>query len=117
MILDQKEQFFFRFAVMIKPGEAYSRTARNVAHGSRVITLFSKNTRGGAQDQFELLIVTRGVRRQAVLYCRNRSVFHSCHCQRPYANEQLLISILENISLRFSSLSLAIPFMKTSRTS
>src|SRR5437016_3103059 len=47
---------------MIKPGEAYARRARDVAHGSRVITLFRENPRGGAQDQFQLLIVARQVR-------------------------------------------------------
>src|SRR2546422_3154774 len=58
MILDQKQQFFFRLAVMIKPRETDSGSARDVAHRSRVITLFRKDARGGAQDQFELLIVT-----------------------------------------------------------
>src|SRR5258706_12727410 len=46
---------------MIKPGEADSRRARDVAHRSSVIAFLGKNTRRGTQDQFKLLIVTRKV--------------------------------------------------------
>jgi hypothetical protein len=58
MILNQKQELFFRLAVMIEAGETHARRARDIAHRSRVITLFRKDARGSAQDQFELLIVT-----------------------------------------------------------
>src|SRR5258708_3054097 len=51
MVLDQEQQLFFRFAVMIKTCQTHARRARNVAHRSRVITLLSKDARRSAQDQ------------------------------------------------------------------
>src|ERR1041384_6220527 len=59
MILDQKQQLFLRFAVMIETGEAHPRRSRNVPHGRRVITLLGKDARGRAQNVLELLIVAR----------------------------------------------------------
>ena len=59
MILDQKQQLFLRFAVMIETGEAHPRRPRNVAHGRRVITLLGKDARGRAQNVLELLVVAR----------------------------------------------------------
>src|SRR5437879_10810635 len=46
---------------MIKSGETHACSARNVAHRGRVIALLSKDARGGAQDQFQLLIVARKI--------------------------------------------------------
>src|SRR5437016_12557866 len=58
VVLNQKKEFIFRLAVMIKAGETDVRRPRNVAHRSRVIVLLGKNARRGAQDQLELLIVS-----------------------------------------------------------
>src|SRR6266508_6423966 len=58
MVLNQKQQLLFRFAVMIETGQADARRARNVAHRSRVIALLGKDARGGAQNVLELLIVS-----------------------------------------------------------
>src|SRR5260370_19766409 len=61
VILDQKQQLFFRFAVMIQSGEAHASRPRYIAHRGGVIALLGKNARRGPQDQFELLIVTRKI--------------------------------------------------------
>ena len=58
IVLNQKQQFFFRFAVVIKTGQADVRRARDVAHGSGVITLLGKDPRRVAQDELQLLIVS-----------------------------------------------------------
>ena len=61
MILNEKQKLIFRFAVVIKAGEADAGGARNVAHRSRVITLGRKNAGRGAEDVLQLLIVARKV--------------------------------------------------------
>ena len=61
IVLNQKQQFFFRFAVVIETGEADVRRARDVAHGGRVIILLGKNARRIAEDKLQLLIVIREI--------------------------------------------------------
>src|SRR5438445_8921576 len=61
VVLDQKQQLLFRLAVMIESGEADAGRARDITHGRRVITLFGKDPRRRAKDQFEFLIVTRKI--------------------------------------------------------
>src|SRR5882672_6778649 len=57
IILDEKQQFFFRLAIMIETRKADAGRARDVAHGGGVVILLGKNPRGVAQDELQLLIV------------------------------------------------------------
>ena len=57
IVLNEKEKFLFRFAVMLEAGKTDVGCARDVAHGGGVIILLGKNARGVAQDEFQLLIV------------------------------------------------------------
>src|SRR5690242_8476877 len=58
IVLDQKEKFFFRLAVVIETREADVGCTRDVAHRGRVIVLIGKDLRRGAKNEFELLVVT-----------------------------------------------------------
>src|SRR5205814_2282661 len=61
MILNEKQQFFFRFTVMIETRETDARCAGNIAHRGRVITFVGKDLRRSAQDVFEFLIVAADI--------------------------------------------------------
>src|ERR1051325_6902972 len=58
VVLNQKQQLLFRFAVVIETSEADVRCARDVAHRRRVIALLGKDARRTAKDELKLLIVT-----------------------------------------------------------
>src|SRR6185369_7939480 len=51
IVLNKKQQLFFRFAVVVETGEAYVGRPRNVAHGGGVIILLGKDARRVAQDK------------------------------------------------------------------
>src|ERR1051325_2677210 len=58
IVLNQKQQLLFRFAVVIQASEADVRSTRDVAHRRRVIALLGKDARRTAKDELKLLIVT-----------------------------------------------------------
>ena len=82
VVLDQKQQLFFRFAVVIQTGEADIRRTRDVAHRGRVITLLGKDARRRAEDEFEFLIVTRSSLQDQLNTDQNRlrRSLTSCSC-------------------------------------
>ena len=51
VVLNQKQQLFFRPAVVIQARETHVRLARDVAHRGGVITLLRKDARCGTQDE------------------------------------------------------------------
>ena len=52
IVLNKKQEFLFRFAVVVEPGKADVGRARDVAHRGGVIILLGKDARGVAQDEF-----------------------------------------------------------------
>src|SRR5690242_12546618 len=67
VVLDQKQQFFFRLAVVIESREAHVRRARDVAHRGRVIALLGKDARRGAENKLQFLIVTRRLQHNEII--------------------------------------------------
>src|SRR4051812_41067113 len=59
VVLNEKEQLFFRLAVVVEASETDPCLPRDVAHGGRVITLRGEDARRIAQDKLQLLIVAR----------------------------------------------------------
>src|ERR1041384_8322448 len=59
VVLDQEQELFFRFAVVIQTRETDIRLTRKSAHRRRVIILLGEDPRCGAKNEFQFLIVFR----------------------------------------------------------
>src|SRR5277367_3435871 len=58
MLLHQEEQTFFRFEIMIEPGQRYAGGAREVAHGRAFVSLDAKDFSCVVEDVAEAAIET-----------------------------------------------------------
>src|SRR5215831_11921229 len=108
VILNLKQQLFFRFAVVIKSSETDAGRARDVAHRRRVITLLGKNPRRGAKNKLKFLVATTqvgfGVCAHLSCWERGRPVRHSVRSTLKTRSRYELVRASRSVRTRTSAL-------------